>query len=105
MSDPCQFQDNIMKHGEDIAKQGQSIEIMTNTLKSIAEDVSQISAKLNGMRGFVAGAAAAGGHLGGITGEALFDADVDGTGQGHGGLGEHGAGGGQGGQGDQGLFH
>lgn len=61
MSDPCLFQATIIKHGEDIAKQGQAVESMADDMRKVANNVEIIATRLTSMRGFVAGAAAAGG--------------------------------------------
>lgn len=73
MADPCQFQGVIMKTVEDGARheqaikaQGREMSDMASDMKKIAENVELIASKITSMRGFVAGAAAAGGALVGL---------------------------------------
>lgn len=63
MTDPCQHLSTIMKHGEDIARTEGAVTAMANNIETIAANVEVITERLSNMKGFLAGAAAAGGAI------------------------------------------
>lgn len=68
MTDPCLFQETIMKNVAETARQGQAIEGMAGDMKKVAQNVEVIAEKMTSMRGFIAGIAAAFGLLGACIG-------------------------------------
>lgn len=66
MGDPCQFQATIIKHGEEIARNTQSLETLAPNIEKISANVELLTTKLSGMKGFIAGAAACSGAIVGL---------------------------------------
>lgn len=63
MSEPCEHIKTIMQHGEDIAATEATVKAMASNIKTIAENVAVITERLGNLKGFVAGASAAGGAI------------------------------------------